>query len=163
MLIRRAGGNWESPPVQWYENENELQQLVTASPGLVGTRDTVVALREFVLPDAGSLDVLLVDAEGDLTLVEAKLNRNPEIRRAVVGQLLGYAGGLWGMRYEDLDEVVRTRQGAPLADLARDVAEGDFDEVTFRTRVESNLRRGAFRLVLPSIRSPRTSGVRLST
>jgi RecB family endonuclease NucS len=77
-----------------YENERELQQLVSDSPELVGTAGAVVALREFPLRAAGTLDVLIIDAGGGLTLVEAKLNRNPDIRRAVVGQLLGYAGGL---------------------------------------------------------------------
>jgi RecB family endonuclease NucS len=91
VLIRRSGGEWEPPGVTSFENEAELQRLVVESPGLVGASASVVALPEFALPNAGSLDVLLIDLDGSITLVEAKLNRNPEIRRAVVGQLLGYA------------------------------------------------------------------------
>jgi hypothetical protein len=148
MLIRRPGGDWQPPKVDSYENEAELQQLVSGSPQLVGATVPVIALRELPLRDAGTLDVLLVDIDGGLTLVEAKLNRNPEIRRAVVGQLLGYAGGLWGMAYDDLDAVVQSRHGASLGELAR-LAAGDADvEVDeFRERVADNLRRGAFRLV----------------
>ena len=148
MLIRRRGGDWEPPEVDSYANEAELQRLVSESPQLVGATVPVVALRELPLRDAGNLDVLLVDIGGALTLVEAKLNRNPEIRRAVVGQLLGYAGGLWGMTYDDLDAAVQSRHGASLVELAR-VAAGDTDvEVDeFRERVVDNLLRGAFRLV----------------
>jgi hypothetical protein len=148
VLIRRSGGDWQPPSVTSYENEAELQALVSESPHLVGASTSVVALREFALPGAGYLDVLLVDLDGTITLVEAKLNRNPEIRRAVVGQLLGYAGGLWGMSYDDLDAVVRARFGSSLVELAVTVAgDVDFDPGDFRARVASNLGEGAFRLV----------------
>ncbi|MFA9430753.1 hypothetical protein [Egicoccus sp. AB-alg2] len=131
-----------------YENEGELQALVVESPELVGAPASVVALREFALPNAGYLDVLLIDLDGAITLVEAKLNRNPEIRRAVVGQLLGYAGGLWGMSYDMLDSVVRSRTGSALAELARAVAgEENFEPDDFRARLATNLTDGVFRLV----------------
>lgn len=112
MLVRRANDVWQQPRIVSYEDESELQALVAQSPRLVGADIAVIALPEFGLSEAGSLDVLLVELDGTVTLVEAKLNRNPEIRRAVLGQLLGYAGGLWGISYEDLDTVVRDRTGA---------------------------------------------------
>lgn len=134
--------------MQSYENEAELQGLIAEAPELVGAASAVVALREFALPDAGSLDLLLVELDGSLTLVEAKLNRNPEIRRSVVGQLLGYAGGLWGMSYDQLDQVVRNRTGQSLLDSAREVADDEaFDEEGFREAVADKLHRGSFRLV----------------
>ncbi len=150
MLVRRSDGSWQQPAVAAYENEGELQALVAQSPELVGAGSAVVALREFALSEAGSLDVLLVELDGGITLVEAKLNRNPEIRRAVVGQLLGYAGGLWGMGYDDLDAVVRDREGVSLLELARQVAGEhgqEIDEEGFRATVAANLRAGAFSLV----------------
>jgi hypothetical protein len=148
MLVRKPGGTWEPPGVVSYENERELQQLVTGSPELVGAASHVVAVREFPLRSAGTLDVLIIDVDGALTLVEAKLNRNPDIRRAVVGQLLGYAGGLWGMAYDELDAAVEHREGATLAELAEAKADGaDFEAEIFRAQVASNLREGAFRLV----------------
>jgi hypothetical protein len=148
VLIRKRGGTWEPPGVVSYENERELQRLVTDSPELVGAAGAVVALREFPLRAAGTLDVLIIDVDGGLTLVEAKLNRNPDIRRAVVGQLLGYAGGLWGLAYDELDAAVEHREGATLVTLAEGKADGaDFDGEAFRAQVASNLRTGAFRLV----------------
>jgi hypothetical protein len=148
VLIRRTGGAWEPPSVRSYKNEAELQALVVESPGLVGASASVVALPEFALPDAGYLDVLLIDLDGSITLVEAKLNRNPEIRRAVVGQLLGYAGALWGMSYDDLDAVVRARTSSSLVERAVAAAgEEELDHEDFRARVVGNLAEGAFRLV----------------
>lgn len=96
-----------------YANEAELQALIAESPELVSDlkHRPGVAIRERALPDAGYRDVLIVHLNGELTLIEAKLSRNPEIRRAVVGQLLGYAGGLWRLDYERLDSVVKGRTG----------------------------------------------------
>ena len=73
-----------------YVDEAELQALIVESPELVIADEdhAAVVLRELALPAAGSVDVLIVHLNGELTLVEAKLNRNAEIRRAVVGQLL---------------------------------------------------------------------------
>lgn len=149
MLVRRAGQPWGAPDTQRYEDETALQQLISESPGLVAREDAerAVALQEFTIPSAGSLDVLLIHADGQLTLVEAKLNRNAEIRRAVVGQLLGYAGGLWQMSYDQLDAQVRSRHGRPLGDLVAAVADDTFDEAAFRQVLDENLRSGTFRLV----------------
>jgi hypothetical protein len=98
MLVRRAGGDWQPPKVGSYANEAELQQLVSDSPHLVGATVPAVALRELPLRDAGNLDVLLIDIGGGLTLVEAKLNRNAEIRRAVVGSCSATPAGCGAWR-----------------------------------------------------------------
>lgn len=150
MLVRRPNGGWEHPPVSAYSSEAELQALIAGSPELISGLEpsAAVALRELAIPDAGSLDVLVVHLTGELTLVEAKLNRNPDIRRAVVGQLLGYAGGLWRMGYERLDAQVRRQHGSSLAELAAAQAGGaPFDPDGFREAVALNLHEGAFRLV----------------
>jgi hypothetical protein len=136
--------------VQAYANEAELQELIAQSPELVSDLDERpgVAVRELSVPDAGYLDVLIIHLDGSLTLVGAKLNRNPEIRRAVVGQLLGYAGGLWRLGYERLDGLVRQREGASLVELAKAVAaDDDFDGDSFRQAVARNLSEGTFRLI----------------
>lgn len=150
MLVRRAGGPWEQPPVQAYANEAELQTLIAASPELVAELDGVacVTVTELSIPAAGYLDVVLVALDGSLTLVEAKLNRNPEIRRAVVGQLLGYAGGLWRMSYEMFDAAIRQRTHRSLLELATTQAGDDgLEEERFRESVAWNLHEGEFRLV----------------
>ncbi len=72
-----------------------------------------------------SLDHLLVDQFGVLTLVECKLLENPESRREVVGQIIEYASNAraaWG--------------GGRLRDFAHSYWTGlgkDFDEVCIAT------------------------------
>ena len=43
------------------------------------------------MPGIGSIDLLLSDQDGILTILETKLADNPEITREVVGQVLEYA------------------------------------------------------------------------
>lgn len=35
VLIRRTGGRWESPTMNSYGNEDELEALLEESPGLI--------------------------------------------------------------------------------------------------------------------------------
>ena len=76
---------------------------------------------------AWSLDHVLVDQRGILTLVEAKLIANPEARREVVGQIMEYAanareawsGGrlrerateFWQQRGRQVEDVFREQFG----------------------------------------------------
>jgi hypothetical protein len=91
--------------------------------------------------------VLVVEANGDITLVECKLRANPEIRRQVVGQALAYAASVWQMSYEELDEAFARRAARPRA-AARGEGVTDWDEERFRQAVASNLEEGALRLVI---------------
>jgi hypothetical protein len=152
VLIRDAGGAWREPDSVRYEDEAAFQELLAESPHLLGLggRPPAVSLRELSIPDAGYLDLLLVHVDGSLSLVEVKLNRNAEIRRAVVGQLLGYAGGLTAMTYDDLDRAVRTKTGSDLVELTAIVAADagtELDRDAFRAAVATNLSSGVFRLV----------------
>ena len=65
-----------------------------ASATLLPDTAPSAVVEEFWIPEAGTVDLLVVDRTGGLTLVECKLRANPEIRREVVGQILAYAGGL---------------------------------------------------------------------
>lgn len=100
-----------------------------------------------------SLDHLLVDHRGVLTLVEAKLIQNPEARRSVIGQIMEYAAtavetwgngrarekaaGFWSRKGRELEEVILERFGDEIDD-----AELFWDEV------ENNLQRGRIRLII---------------
>ena len=63
----------------------------------------------------GKADVVIVDASGDITVVECKLAANPEIRRRVVGQLLAYASAIWQMSFEEFDDAFATQPGKEVA------------------------------------------------
>src|SRR5207249_4092094 len=90
-----------------------------------------------------------------LTLIECKLAANPEIRRAVVGQIFAYASGLWRMHGDDLDAAWRARSttGAGLRQAAEALAghraiEEPFDGTVFMQRISENLALGRMRLVV---------------
>ena len=59
----------------------------------------------------GPLDILMISPNGELTIVETKLWRNPEARRKVVAQILDYAKELSGWSYADLQREINRRLG----------------------------------------------------
>jgi hypothetical protein len=153
LLLRRSGEPWRAPSVTAYENERGLQDLLVESPHLIPGVERAAAVDELGIPAAGSVDLLAVSPEADLTLVECKLGSNPEIRRAVVGQVLAYAGGLWKLDYAELDEAWTSRAGRSLAESVRDVLP-DTDTLdgwsteSFEAAVGDRLATGDFRLVI---------------
>lgn len=93
-------------------DEAWLQALIHDHPALLPVEQIEPALvplvpvcREMPVP-SGFVDNLLMTEEGGIVLVEAKLWRNPEGRRAVVGQVLDYAKDLAGFDYEGLQAAV---------------------------------------------------------
>jgi len=93
---------------------------------------------------AGPLDVLYVTPQGRLVIVEAKLWRNPEARRKVVGQILDYAKELSRWDYSDLQrEVSRVtnRKGNALYSIVRE-KDSSVEEAAFVDEVSRSLARG---------------------
>lgn len=98
----------------------------------------------------GPLDALYVTPTGRLVVLEAKLWRNPEARRKVVGQILDYAKELSRWDYADLQREVSLalkKKGNVLYEI---VAKTDpaIDESAFVDEVETSLRRGRFLLLI---------------
>jgi hypothetical protein len=82
-----------------FDAETALQEAIKRSPEVIPIADldlsqVVVVGRETSVP-AGAIDLLLIDAEGQVIIVETKLSRNPELRRQVVAQVLDYGASLW--------------------------------------------------------------------
>lgn len=100
----------------------------------------------------GPLDILLISPNGDLTIVETKLWRNPEARRKVVAQILDYAQELSNWTYEDLQRETNKRlkrKGNTLYNLVRDAHEELVPpESDFVDSVSRNLERGRFLLLI---------------
>ena len=98
---------------------------------------------------AGPMDNLYISPQGTLTLVEAKLWRNPEARRQVVGQILDYAKELGRWSYDDLDERCKEVAGQSLWELVTTSTTAlDIDEARFVDAVARNLRAGRFLLLI---------------
>jgi hypothetical protein len=77
-----------------------------------------------VLLGSGYADLLAVETTGRMAVIEVKLARNSEARRAVVAQVLAYAAVLHGLSLEGLEtEVLAQHLGArgyaSLVDAAR--------------------------------------------
>ena len=91
---------------------------------------------------SGFIDNLLLTPDGGVVIVEAKLWRNPQARREVVGQVLDYAKDLSALDYDGLQARVRTALKAPTADLFRLVhpSADPSEEAAFVDAVSRNLR-----------------------
>ena len=99
---------------------------------------------------AGLIDALYATPQGKLVVLEAKLWRNPEARRTVVGQILDYAKELTRWTYEDLQREVsrRTgRHGNALFDIVAE-ATGPLEEAAFIDEISRSLRQGQFLLLI---------------
>ncbi len=103
------------PEVSAYPNEEALEQLLAASPDLLpGASAGPMVVARQVQTGAGPADLVGIGLDGSVLLVECKLRANPEIRRAVVGQLFAYASALWQMPIEDFEQAVADRLGQAL-------------------------------------------------
>ncbi|MDM7990707.1 hypothetical protein [Arthrobacter sp. zg-Y877] len=141
ILIRQPDGTWREPDPAGYAAEAELQQILAEHPELIpGVSADAVTCREFQSA-AGPADVVVVDVDGQVTLVECKLASNPQIRREIVGQMFDYASRLWKMGIEDFDARWQDR-------TSQSPFPADDDGVRLREAVARNLEQGRFRIVL---------------
>ena len=101
----------------------------------------------------GYADLLAVEPSGRPAIIEIKLARSAEARRAVVAQVLAYAAYLHGLETSTLTRDVlghhlRTRGYDGLADaIAANDQEGSFDADVFAAGLADCLTTGRFRLV----------------
>lgn len=151
FLIRRGDGPWREPAARAYQNENQLQTMLVESPQLIPGVGPCAVVDEFYVPRTGPVDLVGVEPTGEITIVECKLAANPEIRRAVVAQILSYAAGIWQLSYEAFSDQFHRRAGKPLIDAAGEVAaEGgiEFNPDEFVRAVTANLNGATFRLCI---------------
>jgi hypothetical protein len=136
--------------------ESEIQSLVLAHPSVLPVQELDPAFgplipigREIGTP-VGAIDALFVSPGGVLTIVEAKLWRNPQARREVVGQIIDYATALSTWTYEDLDNVCYSATRKSLWKLVSSQADGQLlpTEADFVDAVSRGLRTGRFLLLV---------------
>ncbi|MGO9264587.1 MAG: DUF4268 domain-containing protein [Candidatus Binataceae bacterium] len=142
-------------------NEAWLQNLLYAHPEIIPVSEINIAFAHLVpigtevATASGPIDVLYATPTGQLVILEAKLWRNPEARRKVIGQILDYAKELSRSTYESLDARIRAARkaksrGQSLGGLADVVRERypDLDEARFIDAVSKCLQRGDFLLLI---------------
>src|SRR5438132_11576476 len=106
MAKERGGDKWQTVEERAFGKEVELQALLSGNPDLIpvdmlddGRRPIRVSVREADLPGSGKTDLIGVDEDGNIAIIETKLDSNQEIKRKVIGQILEYAAYLWKMPY----------------------------------------------------------------
>ena len=167
-------GMLESLEETMFPSEDELQALLADHPELLdgeqirpddARRWILVTREKGIAPARGeaarwSVDHLLIDQDAVPTLAEVKRGSNPEIRRAIVGQLLEYAAhasetwtpadlrGAFERQCESRGHDAREEVAALLR--TEDEADVDF----FWERVATNLAAKRLRLLFVADRIP---------
>lgn len=147
---------WSLMAPSGFPDEATLHSLVEDAPELLplaGEPRLVVLGREVPI-GGGSADLIAVEPSGRVVVIEVKLARNAEARRAVVAQVLGYAAFLRGTELAQLENVILRsnllKRGHKNIGAAVEEAdqEGSFDRATFEAAVAESLGSGRFRLIL---------------
>jgi RecB family endonuclease NucS len=110
-----SGGRWRALEPASYPAEAALHDLVQRAPQmlpLAGSPRLTVLGREVRL-GSGFADLLAVESTGRLVIIEVKLAGNGEARRAVVAQVLSYAGYLQGLDAGQLEAQILAGHLAP--------------------------------------------------
>ena len=95
LLIRSSDGSWAVPSTSTYGSERDLRDLLAENPSIIpGVGDpAVAAVVELGVPRVGRIDVVIIESSGTITVVEAKLAGNADMRRTVIGQVFAVCGG----------------------------------------------------------------------
>lgn len=117
-----------------------MRDLLTNHPTLVPfVEDESRAVAEIWTSAKNRLDICIVGPSGSITVVECKLDRNPEHRRTVIGQVLDYASDLHEGGYEAFKDAWQASDGGELH---------EFLETGSRTTLSANLENGLINLCL---------------
>jgi len=150
------GSGWKLLSPSKFPDEDTLHTLVEESPQLLplsGSPQLVIVGREVQL-GSGYVDLLAIEPDGRPAVIEIKLAKNSEARRAVVSQVLAYASELNGLNLAELESVVlanhlRKRDYTSLTHaLESNDQQGSFEPGEFSDSLEEHLQEGKFRLVI---------------
>ena len=147
-------GRWLPLAPTAYLAEAELHYLVGNAPQmlpLAGTPQLTVLGHEVRL-GSGYADLLAVESTGRLVVIEVKLSANAESRRAVVAQVLSYAGYLQGLDLAQLESQILWEHlgaaGSVLGAVQADERQEVVDQEAFHDGISRSLADGGFRLVI---------------
>ena len=161
------GGNIERARDEGFSSEEALLDLIERHIELIPAED-ILNLEEELPEDqpafmvikreagvvAGSIDLLLVDHRAIPTVVEAKLQTNREIRRAVLGQGLEYVASLATQRAENIWSEARNWHKEKLDEVFQKF-QPEMDQETFLKQLDNNLQKGLIQLIILTNKLPR--------
>jgi hypothetical protein len=148
IMVKNAEGAWVAAQLTSYSDEAALQRTLLDDPSLIPGCAGAACVKELSVPGVGSVDLVCVDSEGEITLVECKLQKNSQVKREIVGQIVSYASGLQGTAFESFAAAFAARAGTSLLASVVTAAAADVDELWFKSVVQDRLSTGAFRLVV---------------
>jgi hypothetical protein len=139
-----------------FPDEATLHRLVADAPQVLPLAGAprVIVLGSEVGIGSGSADLLAIEPSGRLVIIEVKLTKNSEARRAVVAQILTYAAFLKGTTRAELEQdmlaghLAKLGVGSLFDAVDQGTQDGSLDPDAFHAGVEQSLASGSFRLVL---------------
>lgn len=154
-IWRKQDEEWQRLAPSGFPSEEKLHDLIAGSPSLLPLSGdpTVAVLGREVALGPGYADLVAVESDGRLVVIELKLRRNAEARRAVLAQVLTYAAYLKGLTQRDLEDLLRPHlarvDATSVVEVVRELDQsGEFDAEVFSEGLSESLAAGAFRLVL---------------
>jgi hypothetical protein len=153
-IWHKDNSGWRLLAPTGFPEERTLHDLVELTPEILPlARDPrLVVIGKEVPLGKGFADLLAVEPSGRLAIIEIKLARNAEARRAVVAQALTYAASLKGLDPTVLERNLiggYLREHKSLRDaVASEDQEGSFDPEAFSEGLAECLSEGHFRLVV---------------
>lgn len=148
VVLVRDGNRWAAADPRSWGLEADLEQVLLENAYLIPGCEGSAVVQQFAIAGVGIVDLVCVDDQGTITLIECKLAKNAEIRRAVVGQIFAYASGLSGTSEADFSTEFERRAGKPLLPSVAAAADGEVDPEDFARSLSANLAGGRFRLVV---------------
>jgi hypothetical protein len=149
MAILRIGSFGKSYTVPAsFENEQELERVLAENLQLLvadGAPPPVLLTQQLILPDAGTLDLLLLDVESIPIVVETKLAKSGDCRREVVAQAIDCVSALAQLTVAQLDAAAGGAVERALRTFAGDDG-NDFDRRW--TALAVNLRAARVRFIV---------------
>lgn len=155
-LWGKHGTSWELLKPQPFPDEATLHSLIEEAPQmlpLLGDPRLTIVGREVYL--AGNyIDLMAVEDSGRLAIIEIKLKKSVEARRAVVAQILTYAASLKGLDQKTVEQLLlisylnKLHVTTLLEAAALEDQSGQIDPSIFTSNVTGCLENGRFRLVL---------------
>jgi hypothetical protein len=161
-IWRNDGTGWSLLAPAGFPNEAALHVLVEQAPHvlpLAGNPRLAILWKEVLLGN-GYADLIATEASGRLVVIEVKLARNSEARRAVVAQVLTYAAFLRGIDVATLthevlgDHLTKRGHATPIDAVKTEDEEWSLDPATFNEGLLRSLSEGRFRLVLVLDQAP---------
>ena len=165
-LWRDDGDGWQLAEPAGFPDEDTLHTLVEEEPRVLplsGTPRVVLLGREVAL-GSGYADLVGVESSGRPVVVEVKLARNAEARRAVVAQALAYAAYLHGLTPAELEQDVlaghlqQRGYSSLVAAVSADDQAGEFDADAFTAALAEHLSVGSARIVFVLDSAPPEAG-----